>query len=119
MYPLKDLLKLAGLARSTFYYYLKLKDTDKYKEVKDDILDIFNQNKERYSEESREFMKTVAIILTFCFCLSTYVSADNLCSDIYKYEVEDKGIIINGINNSNLGEKISVPADIEHMRVKK
>ena len=48
MYPLKDLLKLAGLARSTFYYYLKLKDTDKYKEVKDDILDIFNQNKERY-----------------------------------------------------------------------
>lgn len=119
MYPLKDLLKLAGLARSTFYYYLKLKNTDKYKEVKDDILDIFNQNKERYSEESREFMKTVAIILTFCFCLSTYVSADNLCSDIYKYEVEDKGIIINGINNSNLGEKISVPADIEHMRVKK
>lgn len=48
MYPLKDLLKLAGLARSTFYYYLKLKGIDKYKEVKDDILDIFNQNKGRY-----------------------------------------------------------------------
>jgi len=48
MYPLKDLLKLAGIARSTFYYYLKLKDTDKYKEIKDDILDIFNQNKGRY-----------------------------------------------------------------------
>ncbi len=48
LYPLKDLLKLSGLARSTFYYYLKSKDTDKYKEVKDDILDIFNQNKGRY-----------------------------------------------------------------------
>ena len=47
-YPLKDLLKLSGLARSTFYYYLKSKDTDKYKEVKEDILDIFNQNKGRY-----------------------------------------------------------------------
>ncbi len=47
-YPLKDLLKLSGLARSTFYYYMKSKDTDKYKEVKEDILDIFNQNKGRY-----------------------------------------------------------------------
>ena len=47
-YPLKDLLKLSGLARSTFYYYLKSKDADKYKEVKKDILDIFNQNKGRY-----------------------------------------------------------------------
>ncbi len=48
MYPLKDLLKLSGIARSTFYYYLKSKDTDKYKEVKDDILIIFDQNKGRY-----------------------------------------------------------------------
>ena len=48
MYPLKDLLEVSGLARSTFYYYLKSKDTDKYKEVKVDILDIFNQNKGRY-----------------------------------------------------------------------
>ena len=48
MYPLKDLLKLSGIARSTFYYYLKSKDVDKYKEVKDDILNIFNQNKGRY-----------------------------------------------------------------------
>ncbi len=47
-YPLKDLLKLSGIARSTFYYYLKSKDADKYKEVKDVILDIFNQNKGRY-----------------------------------------------------------------------
>ncbi len=48
MYPLKDLLKLAGLARSTFYYYLKPKDTDEYKKIKDEILDIFNQNKGRF-----------------------------------------------------------------------
>ena len=48
LYPLKDLLKLSGLARSTFYYYLKSNNTDKYKEVKDDILDIFNKNKGRY-----------------------------------------------------------------------
>lgn len=48
MYPLKDLLKVSGLARSTFYYYLKTKDIDKYKEVKNDILEIFNQNKGRY-----------------------------------------------------------------------
>ena len=42
------MLRLSGIARSTFYYYLKSKDTDKYKEVKDDILIIFNQNKGRY-----------------------------------------------------------------------
>ncbi len=48
MYPIKDLLKLSGFARGTFYYYLKLKDTDKYREVKDDIIDILNQNKGRY-----------------------------------------------------------------------
>ena len=42
------MLKLSGVARSTFYYYLKLKDTDKYKEIKEVMLDIFNQNKGRY-----------------------------------------------------------------------
>ena len=48
LYPLKELLKLSGLARSTFYYYLKSIDKDKYIEVKNEILDIFNQNKGRY-----------------------------------------------------------------------
>ena len=48
MYPLKDLLKLSGIARSTFYYYVKSKDVDKYKKVRSEILDIFNQNKGRY-----------------------------------------------------------------------
>lgn len=42
------MLELSGLARSTFYYYLKFKDTDKYAEVKQEILEIFNQNKGRY-----------------------------------------------------------------------
>ena len=47
-YPLKDLLKLSGLARSTFYYYLKAKETDKYEVVRQEILDIFNLHKGRY-----------------------------------------------------------------------
>ncbi len=47
-YPLKDLLKLSGIARSTFYYYLKAKDVDKHKEIKEEILDVFNKNKGRY-----------------------------------------------------------------------
>ena len=47
-YSLKDLLKLSGLARSTYYYYLKNKDTDKYEAVKQEILDIFNRHKGRY-----------------------------------------------------------------------
>ena len=42
------MLKLSGLARSTFYYYLKQKDIDKYAVIKQEILDIFNQNKGRY-----------------------------------------------------------------------
>lgn len=48
LYPLKDLLKLSGIARSNFYYYLKLEELDKCEDVKADILDIFNQNKGRY-----------------------------------------------------------------------
>ena len=47
-YPLKDLLKLSGIARSTFYYYLKQKDVDKYESEKTDILELFNKNKGRY-----------------------------------------------------------------------
>lgn len=47
-YPLKDLLNLAGLARSTYYYYLKIKDRDKYTTEKQEILEIFNLHKGRY-----------------------------------------------------------------------
>jgi len=45
-----DLLKLSGLARSTYYYCLKQVDTDKdkHKAIKADIRDIFSKNKGRY-----------------------------------------------------------------------
>ena len=36
------------MARSTYYYYLKQKDTDKYENEKQDILEIYNANKGRY-----------------------------------------------------------------------
>ena len=42
------MLKLAGLARSTYYYYLKHAHEDKYADVKKDIVEIFNENKSRY-----------------------------------------------------------------------
>ena len=47
-YPLKDLLQLSGIARSTYYYYLKQKDKDKYESEKQSILEIFETNKGRY-----------------------------------------------------------------------
>ena len=36
------------MARSTYYYYLKQKDKDKYESVKKDILEIYNAHKGRY-----------------------------------------------------------------------
>jgi transposase InsO family protein len=36
------------LARSTYYYYLKQEDNDKYEKVKTEILDIYAKNKGRY-----------------------------------------------------------------------
>ena len=48
-YPLKELLTLSGLARSTFYYYVnESKKSDKYAEIKDQIKEIYEQNKGRY-----------------------------------------------------------------------
>ena len=41
-------MKLSGLARSTFYYYLKQTDKDKYENEKQEITAIFNANKGRY-----------------------------------------------------------------------
>ena len=41
-------MKLAGLARSTFYYYIKHKNNDKYEAVKAEITNIFIQHKGRY-----------------------------------------------------------------------
>ncbi len=46
---MKELLKLAEIPRSTFYYYLNnLKKEDKYAVIKDEILSIFHENKGRY-----------------------------------------------------------------------
>lgn len=41
-------MQLSGLARSTFYYYLKHQSVDKYESEKREIVDIFNANKGRY-----------------------------------------------------------------------
>ena len=46
---MREILKLAEMPRSTFYYHLKkLKKEDKYKVEKDEILSIFHENKGRY-----------------------------------------------------------------------
>ena len=48
-YKLTSLLKLANMPRSTYYYWLKaLKKEDKYKEIKEEINNIFVENKGRY-----------------------------------------------------------------------
>lgn len=46
-YPLKDLLELSKLSRSTFYYYLKEK-RDKYAEAKAEIQNIYESSKNTY-----------------------------------------------------------------------
>ncbi len=42
------MLKLSGIARSTYYYYLNKKNTDKYENVKAEIFNIYSENKGRY-----------------------------------------------------------------------
>lgn len=42
------MLALSGIARSTYYYYLKQKGKDKYAKEKQEILEIYNANKGRY-----------------------------------------------------------------------
>lgn len=42
------MLKIAKLARSTFYYYLKANKVDKYAHEKQEIQSIFDENKGRY-----------------------------------------------------------------------
>lgn len=41
-------MELSGIARSTYYYYLKQKDVDKYADLKQEIVEVFNQHKGRY-----------------------------------------------------------------------
>ena len=48
-YKLTSVLKLANMPRSTYYYWLKaLKKEDKYKDIKEEINNIFVENKGRY-----------------------------------------------------------------------
>ncbi|MCD5970945.1 hypothetical protein [Pseudomonas quasicaspiana] len=48
-HPLERLLKVAGLARSTFYYQQKVQQSiDKYAVLKTRICSIFDQHKGRY-----------------------------------------------------------------------
>ena len=48
-YKLINLLKFAGIPRSTYYYCLqKMKQPDKYAELKEIIMQIYNENKGRY-----------------------------------------------------------------------
>ena len=53
-YPIADLLKLAGLARSTFYYQQKaLQVVDKYAQLKTIILKVFKYHKGWLSSRGR------------------------------------------------------------------
>ena len=48
-YPLAVLLRLAGLARSTYYYHTKcLAGPDKYAKIREEIACIFHENRGRY-----------------------------------------------------------------------
>ena len=48
-YPLKDLLSIAGVPRSTYYYYLKrMQQPDKYRVEKEEIIAIYHENQGRY-----------------------------------------------------------------------
>ena len=60
------MLQLSGLARSTFYYYLKHLNTDKYKCEKQEIQEIYNTNKGRYGYG--ESFKTGLFVATFTDC---------------------------------------------------
>ena len=49
MFPLKDLLKVACLSRSTYYYHRSKKDKDeKNKDLMQLIAEIFHEHKGRY-----------------------------------------------------------------------
>lgn len=48
IHQISHLLKVAGLARSTFYYHIKQVSVDKYHQIKTEINTIFQQHKGRY-----------------------------------------------------------------------
>lgn len=57
-YSLDVLLKIAGLPKSTYYWAIKHAQDDPNSEVKAEIKEIFNENKERYG------VRRVYIVLT-------------------------------------------------------
>lgn len=59
------MLKLSGIARSTFYYYLKQKDIDKYECEKAEITKLFKQNKGRYG-----YRRITALLKANGYCIN-------------------------------------------------
>ncbi len=59
------MLQLSGIARSTFYYYLKQKDVDKYECEKAEITKLFNQNKGRYG-----YRRITALLKSNGYCIN-------------------------------------------------
>jgi putative transposase len=49
MYKIKELIEMAKIVKSSYYYYIKNKNRlDKYKDIKEKISYIFHKNKGRY-----------------------------------------------------------------------
>lgn len=63
-------------------------------------------------------MKIVTMFLVLCICFSICVSANDLKNEIYTYELEEF-ICIKEINDKSLTGKITVPAYIDNVAVKK
>lgn len=63
-------------------------------------------------------MKIVTMFLVLCLCFSICVSANDLKNEIYTYELEEF-ICIKEINDKSLTGKITVPAYIDNVAVKK
>lgn len=59
------MLQLSGIARSTFYYYLKQKDVDKYECEKAEITKLFDQNKGRYG-----YRRITALLKSNGYCIN-------------------------------------------------
>jgi putative transposase len=73
-----DLLKFAGMPRSTFYYYLKqMSKPDKYSEIKVMIKEIYHENKGRYGHRriTKELHKR-----GYCINHKTVLRLMNKCS---------------------------------------
>ena len=59
------MLKLSCLARSTYYYYLKHSNVDKYECEKQEIANIFNSNKGRYG-----YRRVYAVMRNAGYCIN-------------------------------------------------